>query len=89
MHNPFAANVPDYSSFTSVAAWLDSIKMNRYLDNFHKSGITTMESVAKLSLPQLVDPIGVTLVGHQKKIMGSIHAMRAQLSVNMSEGFLV
>ena len=47
-----------------------------------------MEHVAKMSLQQLVD-IGVTLVGHQKKIMGSIHAMRAQLSVNMSEGFLV
>jgi len=89
VHNPFAANVPDYSAFVSVEQWLASIKMSRYADNFRANGYDNMEQhVAKMSLQQLVD-IGVTLVGHQKKIMGSIHAMRAQLSVNMSEGFLV
>ena len=88
VHNPFAANVPDYSAFVSVEQWLASIKMSRYADNFEAAGFNSMEAVAKMSLQQLVD-IGVTLVGHQKKIMGSIHAMRAQLSVNMSEGFLV
>ena len=88
VHNPFAANVPDYSAYSGVPEWLDSLKMSRYNDHFQKAGVVTMESVAKLSLPQLVE-IGVTLVGHQKKIMGSIHAMRAQMSVNMSEGFLV
>ena len=89
VHNPFAANVPDYSAFVSVEQWLASIKMSRYADNFRANGYDSMEAhVAKMSLQQLVD-IGVTLVGHQKKIMGSIHAMRAQLSVNMSEGFLV
>ena len=88
VHNPFASNVPDYSAFVSVDQWLASIKMTRYSENFRCSGIDSMDEVAKLSLQQLVD-IGVTLVGHQKKIMGSIHAMRAQLSVNMSEGFLV
>ena len=88
VHNPFAANVPDYSAFSSVDQWLASIKMSRYADNFRANGYDNMDHVAKMSLQQLVD-IGVTLVGHQKKIMGSIHAMRAQLSVNMSEGFLV
>ena len=88
MHNPFASNVPDYSQFLSVDQWLASIKMSRYVENFRQNGIECMEDVAKLSLQQLVE-IGVTLVGHQKKIMGSIHAMRAQLSVNVSEGFLV
>ena len=88
VHNPFANNVPDYSSYVSVDQWLASIKMSRYTDNFRVTGIESMEDVAKMNLQQLVD-IGVTLVGHQKKIMGSIHAMRAQLSVNMSEGFLV
>jgi hypothetical protein len=81
-------NVPDYSAFVSVEQWLASIKMSRYAENFEAAGFDSMEAVAKMSLQQLVD-IGVTLVGHQKKIMGSIHAMRAQLSVNMSEGFLV
>merc|ERR1711994_702496 len=88
VHNPFAANVPDYSAFVSVDQWLASIKISRYADNFEAAGFDSMEAVAKMSLQQLVD-IGVTLVGHQKKIMGSIHAMPAQLSVNMSEGFLV
>ena len=88
IHNPFAAGVPDYSAYSGVPEWLESLKMSRYSDHFAKAGVLTMESVAKLSLPQLVE-IGVTLVGHQKKIMGSIHAMRAQMSVNMSEGFLV
>ncbi len=31
----------------------------------------------------------VTLVGHQKKILNSVQTMRAQVSINMSDGFLV
>ena len=88
MHNPFADDIPDYSSFASVDDWLDSIKMSRYSENFVMAGYNSLEDVAKMSLQQLID-IGVTLVGHQKKIMGSIHSMRAQISVNISEGFLV
>ena len=38
---------------------------------------------------ELEADLGVTLVGHQKKMMNSIQALRAQLSVNMTEGFLV
>ena len=66
--------------------------------------------MARLGLNQLVE-LGITLVGHQKKINNSIQvtslgiqmldgiffffqthffqAIRAQLSVNVSEGFLV
>ena len=88
MHNPFADDIPEYSSFASVDDWLDSIKMSRYSENFVMAGYNSLEDVAKMSLQQLID-IGVTLVGHQKKIMGSIHSMRAQISVNISEGFLV
>ena len=47
-----------------------------------------MEQVARLGLNQLVE-LDITLVGHQKKINTSIQAIRAQLSVNVSEGFLV
>lgn len=86
--NPFCTDTPDYSSYQTVDEWLTSIKMSRYTELFLQCGVDSMEQVAKLSLQQLID-IGVTLVGHQKKIMNSIHNMRAQLSVNMSEGFLV
>jgi hypothetical protein len=47
-----------------------------------------MDQISHLGLTQLVE-VGVTLVGHQKKIMNSIQAMRVQISVNVSEGFLV
>ncbi len=48
----------------------------------------SIDQVARLGLSQLVE-LGVNLVGHQKKIMNSIQAIRTQLSVNVSEGFLV
>ena len=69
--------------------WLASIKMSRYSDNFRAAGVLDMDAVAKMSLQQLEAELGVTLVGHQKKMMNSIQALRAQLSVNMTEGFLV
>jgi len=86
--NPLAPDAPDLTRFNSVDDWLASLKMSRYSDNFAAAGITTMEQVARLGLNQLVE-LGITLVGHQKKINTSIQAIRAQLSVNVSEGFLV
>ena len=89
--------------------------MGRYSDNFAAAGVVSMDQVARLGLNQLVE-LGITLVGHQKKINNSIQvivivityselkfilctctflssdylqAIRAQLSVNVSEGFLV
>uniref|UniRef100_A0A8D8YG78 receptor protein-tyrosine kinase n=1 Tax=Cacopsylla melanoneura TaxID=428564 RepID=A0A8D8YG78_9HEMI len=86
--NPLAPDAPDMTSFTSVSEWLSSIKMARYLDNFERGGIASMEAVVRLTVAEL-NALGITLVGHQKKIMNSIQAMRTQLSANLSEGFLV
>jgi len=86
--NPLAPDAPDLTQFPSVDAWLGSLKMGRYSDNFAAAGVVTMDQVARLGLNQLVE-LGITLVGHQKKINNSIQAIRAQLSVNVSEGFLV
>ena len=83
-HNPFAPNVPDYSTFNGIDEWLASIKMTRYADNFKANGINTMDDVPKINLSRLME-MGITLVGHQKKIMGSIHAMRAQTHI-LTEG---
>ncbi|XP_026681461.1 ephrin type-A receptor 5 [Diaphorina citri] len=88
MRNPLAPDAPDMTSFTSVSEWLSSIKMARYLDNFERGGISSMEAVVRLTVAEL-NALGITLVGHQKKIMNSIQAMRTQLSANLSEGFLV
>ena len=87
--NPYASDAQDFSLIHSVDEWLPSIKMSRYSDNFRAAGVLDMDAVAKMSLAQLEADLGVTLVGHQKKMMNSIQALRAQLSVNMTEGFLV
>nr|XP_018902671.1 PREDICTED: ephrin type-B receptor 1-B isoform X4 [Bemisia tabaci] len=86
--NPLASDAPDMTQFSSVSDWLSSIKMARYLENFERAGITSMEAVVRLTVQELT-LLGITLVGHQKKIMNSVQAMRAQISANLSEGFLV
>jgi Eph receptor B1 len=86
--NPLSADAPDLTNFTSVEEWLNSIKMTRYLENFHAGGINTMDAVVNLTVKELTE-LGITLVGHQKKIMNSVQNIRAQIRVNGSEGFLV
>lgn len=86
--NPLSSDAPDMTQFGSVNEWLCSIKMARYLDNFEQAGIVGLKAVARLTVADLTT-LGITLVGHQKKIMNSIQAMRAQFSNNLSEGFLV
>ncbi|XP_044741715.1 ephrin type-B receptor 1-B isoform X2 [Chrysoperla carnea] len=87
-NNPLAADAPDLTNFLSVEEWLNSIKMARYVENFHSNGITSMDTVINLTVKELT-ALGITLVGHQKKIMNSVQNMRAQIRVNGSEGFLV
>ncbi|CAB3360957.1 Hypothetical predicted protein [Cloeon dipterum] len=86
--NPLSANAPDLTQFTSVEEWLSSIKMARYTDNFQRAGICSIDAVVRLTVKELT-ALGITLVGHQKKIMNSVQAMRAQIQANLSEGFLV
>uniref|UniRef100_A0A3Q4MPK6 Ephrin type-A receptor 7 n=1 Tax=Neolamprologus brichardi TaxID=32507 RepID=A0A3Q4MPK6_NEOBR len=70
-------STPDFTSFRSVGEWLEAIKMERYRDNFTAAGYSSLESVARMSID--VMSLGITLVGHQKKIMSSIQTMRAQM----------
>ncbi|KAK7603916.1 hypothetical protein V9T40_004189 [Parthenolecanium corni] len=86
--NPLCPETPDMTSYSSVAEWLSSIKMIRYLENFEQAGITSMETVIRLNMPELTS-IGINLVSHQKKIINSIQMIRNQLSANLSESFLV
>ncbi|KAL0277038.1 UNVERIFIED_CONTAM: hypothetical protein PYX00_004461 [Menopon gallinae] len=86
--NPLAPDAPDMTTLSSVEEWLTSIKMARYSENFSQAGITTMDDVCRLTVKELT-ALGITLVGHQKKIMNSVQVLRAQISANLSEGFLV
>uniref|UniRef100_A0A8B9SEC7 Ephrin type-B receptor 3 n=1 Tax=Apteryx owenii TaxID=8824 RepID=A0A8B9SEC7_APTOW len=54
--------------------WLDAIKMGRYKENFVNAGFASFDLVADLLR------IGVTLAGHQKKILSSIQDMRLQMN---------
>uniref|UniRef100_A0A4W3I481 Ephrin type-B receptor 3 n=1 Tax=Callorhinchus milii TaxID=7868 RepID=A0A4W3I481_CALMI len=71
--------VPDYTTFTTVGDWLDAIKMGRYKENFINAGFTSFDLVAQMTAEDLLR-IGVTLAGHQKKILGSIQDMRLQMN---------
>ncbi|CAG0921274.1 unnamed protein product [Notodromas monacha] len=86
--NPYGIEAPDLTKFASVEEWLCSIKMGRYWPNFRATGVVSLEQVAKLNQGDL-DAIGVALLGHQKKILNSVQTMRAQMSMNVSDGFLV
>lgn len=88
--DPFAeqTSIPDVIQFKSVYEWLASIKMSRYQPNFEHSGIINLQAVSRLCLQDLA-LIGIELPSHQKKIMNSIYALRAQTSIGTPEGFLV
>eukprot|EP00058_Branchiostoma_floridae_P028393 XP_002613884.1 hypothetical protein BRAFLDRAFT_262134 [Branchiostoma floridae] len=67
--------------YSSVPEWLDSLSLGRYTENFLKAGFTNLDCVAKITLREL-QSIGVTMIGHQKKIMNSAQMLRAQASPN-------
>ncbi|XP_055491810.1 ephrin type-A receptor 7 isoform X1 [Leucoraja erinacea] len=71
-------NTLDFTSFRCVGDWLEAIKMERYKDNLTAAGYSTLESVARMTIEDVMS-LGITLVGHQKKIMSSIQTMRAQM----------
>ncbi|XP_071495731.1 ephrin type-A receptor 4-like isoform X2 [Diadema antillarum] len=73
-----SSSLNDLSRFNSVSDWLDSLKMGRYKDSFSQAGYVRLEDIARLSQSDL-PRLGVTLAGHQKKIMKGIHSIRAQL----------
>uniref|UniRef100_A0A8D2ISV1 receptor protein-tyrosine kinase n=1 Tax=Varanus komodoensis TaxID=61221 RepID=A0A8D2ISV1_VARKO len=76
-HNPLGNGV-----YRSVAEWLEAIKMGRYTEIFMENGYSSMDTVAQVSLEDL-RRLGVTLVGHQKKIMNSLQEMKVQLPNGM------
>ncbi|XP_049645971.1 ephrin type-A receptor 5 isoform X6 [Suncus etruscus] len=69
-------------AYRSVGEWLEAIKMGRYTEIFMENGYSSMDAVAQVTLEDL-RRLGVTLVGHQKKIMNSLQEMKAQLVTGM------
>ncbi|CAI9563938.1 unnamed protein product [Staurois parvus] len=71
--------VPDYTSFNTVDEWLDAIKMGQYKESFANAGFTSFDVVSQMTMEDILR-VGVTLAGHQKKILNSIQVMRAQMN---------
>ncbi|KAJ8415167.1 hypothetical protein AAFF_G00008650 [Aldrovandia affinis] len=80
--------VPEYPLFISIGDWLDSIKMSQYKNNFMAAGFTTLDSISTMSIED-VRQIGVTLIGHQRRIVSSIQTLRLQLFHIQEKGFHV
>uniref|UniRef100_A0A669C487 receptor protein-tyrosine kinase n=1 Tax=Oreochromis niloticus TaxID=8128 RepID=A0A669C487_ORENI len=55
--------------------WLRAIKMERYEQSFLQAGFTNLDIVSQLNTEDLLR-VGVTLAGHQKKILSSIQTLR-------------
>ncbi|KAK1799614.1 hypothetical protein P4O66_000378 [Electrophorus voltai] len=72
-------SVPDFSSFSTVDEWLDAIKMGQYKDNFTNADFTSFDLVSQMTMEDILR-VGVTLAGHQKKILNSVQLMRAQMN---------
>eukprot|EP00063_Salmo_salar_P020217 XP_013995052.1 PREDICTED: ephrin type-B receptor 1-like isoform X3 [Salmo salar] len=72
-------SIPDFNTFSSVGEWLGAIKMTQYRDNFLNSGFTSLQLVAQITSEDLLR-IGVTLGGHQKKILSNVASMQVQMS---------
>ncbi|XP_048885338.1 ephrin type-A receptor 6-like [Brienomyrus brachyistius] len=77
-----------YPLYISIDDWLDSIKMSQYKNNFLAAGFATLDSVSRMSIED-IRQIGVTLIGHQRRIVSSIQALRLQLLHVQEKGFHV
>ncbi|MED6270974.1 Ephrin type-B receptor 2 [Characodon lateralis] len=72
-------SIPDFSTFSTVDEWLDAIKMGQYKENFASSDFSTFDVVSQMTMDDILR-VGVTLAGHQKKILNSVQMMRAQMN---------
>ncbi|XP_053562016.1 ephrin type-A receptor 6 [Bombina bombina] len=80
--------VPEYHFFVTVSEWLESIKMGQYANHFMASGFTTLDVVSRMSIDD-VRRTGVTLIGHQRRIVSSIQTLRLQIMHIQDKGFHV
>ncbi|XP_066494563.1 ephrin type-A receptor 10 isoform X2 [Tiliqua scincoides] len=67
-----------FPSFSSVGEWLDAIDMSRYKDSFVAAGYCYLDSVARMTVQDILS-LGITSLEHQKIILSGIQALRAQV----------
>ncbi|XP_055013130.1 ephrin type-A receptor 7-like [Boleophthalmus pectinirostris] len=70
--------LPTFPGFSSVGEWLDAVDMGRYKDNFTAAGYCYLESVARMTVQDVMS-LGITSLEHQKLILTAIQTLRAQV----------
>ncbi|KAF7237580.1 Ephrin type-A receptor 8 [Varanus komodoensis] len=68
----------DFTSCATVEDWLESIRLGRYQETFALAGYTSLGMVMRMDIDDMRS-LGITLAGHQRKILTSIQIMRSQL----------
>ncbi|KAM9650930.1 ephrin type-B receptor 6 isoform 1-T2 [Trichechus inunguis] len=68
----------DFLSLDSPQAWLSAIGLECYQDNFTRLGLCSFSDVAQLTLEDL-PALGVTLAGHQKKLLHNVQLLQQHL----------
>ncbi|KAJ8335097.1 hypothetical protein SKAU_G00407360 [Synaphobranchus kaupii] len=66
---------PSFPSFSSVGEWLEAVDMGRYKDNFTAAGYCYLESVARMTVQDVLS-LGITSLEHQKQILAAIQTLR-------------
>ncbi|XP_033838225.1 ephrin type-A receptor 4b isoform X2 [Periophthalmus magnuspinnatus] len=73
-HEKEDPTTPEFSVST-VDEWLEAIKMGQYKENFSSAGYVSLDSILYISVSEL-SKMGVTLAGHQKKILSSVQGLQ-------------
>ena len=68
------STLPAGASRLPVADWLAAFKMERYAEQLERAGYRSAADAARLQRQDLV-ALGITLAGHQKKILTSAAAV--------------
>ena len=82
-HASNGLNLPDLIRITSVSEWLAGIKMSQYATAFERANIANLVAVSRLTSQDLLT-MGITLAGHQKKILQNAAALRRHLEESTS-----
>uniref|UniRef100_A0A8C9SC90 Ephrin type-A receptor 10 n=1 Tax=Scleropages formosus TaxID=113540 RepID=A0A8C9SC90_SCLFO len=71
-------SLPSLPTFSSVGEWLETVDMGRYKDSFTAAGYCYLESVARMTVQDVLS-LGITSLEHQKQILAAIQTLRAQV----------
>uniref|UniRef100_A0A7M4G0F8 Ephrin type-A receptor 7 n=1 Tax=Crocodylus porosus TaxID=8502 RepID=A0A7M4G0F8_CROPO len=72
------SSIFDFTRCVTVEDWLESIRLGRYRENFVMAGYSSLGMVMRMGIED-IRSLGITPMGHQKKILSSIQLMRSQL----------